>query len=349
MNIIGRDLIMQRWGVIWHDLMPELKQECGALTPKLEKLVHVLDWVRIEEWSMQTWLGTGRKLYDCSALANAFVAKAVLGLATTRALIERRAMDRSLKRLCGFSMSKVVPDESTFSRAFAEFAQTKLAERVHEALVKNHLGAALTGHIGHISRDGTAIEAREKPVKKAQAPKPPKSKKPCRGRAKRTQVAAPKVNRIRQQRTLTLPAMLRDLPSVCDRGTKCNAQGYKNSWNGYKLHIDTADCGVPISALLTSASVHDSQAAVPLATMTSARVTNLYDVMDAAYCSKELHEHSRSLGHVPSTTTHAVGRRNRLNPPTPCATRSAPWPSEATQGARMNLADATSGCAVQTR
>ena len=198
--------------------MPELKQECGALTPKLEKRVHVLDWVRIEEWSMQTWLGIGRKLYDRSALANAFVAKAVLGLATTRALIERRAMDRSLKRLCGFSMSKVVPDASTFSRAFAEFAQTKLAGRVHEALVKNHLDAALTGHI---SRDGTAIEAREKPVKKAQAPKPPKSRKPRRGRAKRTQVAAPKVNRIRQQRTLTLPAMLRDLPSVCSPAPQC--------------------------------------------------------------------------------------------------------------------------------
>ena len=305
MNIIGRDLIMQRWHVIQHDLMPELKRECGALTPKLEKLVHILDWVRIEEWSMQTWQGIGRKPHDRSALANAFVAKAVLGLSTTRALIERLAMDRSLKRLCGFPMSRVVPDEATFSRAFAQFAKAKLAERVHEALVKNHLGGDTL--IGHISRDGTAIEAREKPMKKVLAPKPPKSKKPRRGRAKRIQVAAPKVNRIRQQRAQSLPAMLRDLPSVCDRGTKCNAQGYKNSWNGYKLHIDTADCGVPISALLTSASVHDSQAAVPLATMTAARVTNLYDVMDAAYCSKELHEHSRSLGHVPLIDHNARG------------------------------------------
>jgi hypothetical protein len=45
--------------------------------------------------------------------------------------------------------------------------------------------------------------------------------------------------------------------------------------------------------------VHDSQTAVPLATMTASRVTNLYDLMDAAYCSTELQEHSRSLGHVP--------------------------------------------------
>ena len=35
------------------------------------------------------------------------------------------------------------------------------------------------------------------------------------------------------------------------------AQGYKQSWNNYKLHIDTADCGAPTSALLSSPSMHD--------------------------------------------------------------------------------------------
>ena len=93
--------------------------------------------------------------------------------------------------------------------------------------------------------------------------------------------------------------MLADIPTLCDRGTKCNAQGYKVTWNGYKLHIDTADCGVPIAALLSSASMHDSRAAIPLSLISAARVTNLYDVMDAAYCSIVLHEHSRSLNHVP--------------------------------------------------
>ena len=71
------------------------------------------------------------------------------------------------------------------------------------------------------------------------------------------------------------------------------------SWNGYKLHIDTADCGVPVAAILSSASMHDSQAAIPLSHLTAARVTNLYDVMDAAYCSAELRAHCKDLGHVP--------------------------------------------------
>ncbi len=45
--------------------------------------------------------------------------------------------------------------------------------------------------------------------------------------------------------------------------------------------------------------MHDSQAVIPLAQMTDERVTNLYDLMDAAYDSKEIHEMSERLNHVP--------------------------------------------------
>jgi Transposase DDE domain/Transposase domain (DUF772) len=251
---------------------------------------------------------------DRSALANGFVAKAVLGLPTTVALIERLRVDRALRRICGFPRWERLPDEATFSRAFAEFASSRLAERVHQALIKAHLGPEL---IGHISRDGTAIAARERPNKLAQAaasvetaqaalsdvaspavPATPPLKK--RGRPRRGETRLATLTRIEQQRKQTLPQMLGDLPRACDRGTKCNAQGYKVSWNGYKLHLDTADCGVPVAAILTSASMHDSQAAIPLSHLSAAtRVTNLYHVMDAAYCSTELREHRRDLGHIP--------------------------------------------------
>ena len=65
------------------------------------------------------------------------------------------------------------------------------------------------------------------------------------------------------------------------------------------MHLDTADGGVPVSAILTSASLHDSQVAIPLVTITSQRVINLYDLMDAGYDVEAIAEHSRSLGHVP--------------------------------------------------
>ena len=312
MNTTQRSGIMQRWQVVQHELMLELRSEVGALTPRLEKVIHTLEWVRIEEFVGSTWQGCGRPEHDRGMLANAFIAKAVLGLSTTAGLIERLVVDRALRRICGFPMWKKLPDESTFSRAFAKFAADGLAERTHAALVRETLGKHL---IGHISRDGTAIEAREKPARKVDASKTaPAVTKKC-GRPRKGEIREEKPGKLELQQGKPLAQLLRELPRDCERGTKCNAQGYKNSWNGYKLHLDTADCGIPVSALLTGASMHDSLAAIPLSLMTVQRVTNCYDLMDAAYCSKVLREHSRDLGHVPLIDHNPRrGEKNEVDP-----------------------------------
>lgn len=137
-------------------------------------------------------------------------------------------MDRALKRICGFAMWKRLPDESAFSRAFAEFALAGLAERAHTALVKDTLGQVL---VGHISRDGAAIETREKPAQKAAAPVPGKVEgkepeiqaKPRRGRPGKGEVRAPSLTKIERQLGQNSGQMLAELPRGCDRGTKCNA------------------------------------------------------------------------------------------------------------------------------
>ena len=74
-------------------------------------------------------------------------------------------------------------------------------------------------------------------------------------------------------------AALAELPVHCDVGTKKNSKGYKASRRGFKLHADVTDCCLPISVALTAASVHDSQVAIPLMKLTSARVDYLYDLM----------------------------------------------------------------------
>ena len=74
------------------ELIPGLAREVEGLTPKLEKLIHTLEWARIEDF-VPAWQGIGRPK-DRSALANGFVAKAVLGLPTTVALIDRLTVDR---------------------------------------------------------------------------------------------------------------------------------------------------------------------------------------------------------------------------------------------------------------
>ncbi len=178
-------------------------------------------------------------------------------------------------------MSEVL-SEATFSRAFAEFAISELLAHVHEALVKRTHAERL---VGHISRDATAIEVREKPMKVA-APATPKRQ---RGRPRKGEAVPKKeLRRLQRQGPMSLAEMLADLPKHCALGTKRNAKGHTSSWIGYKLHLDVADSDIPVTGLLSSASLHDSQAAIPLATITASRVTNCYDLMDSAYDAPEI-------------------------------------------------------------
>ena len=82
-------------------------------------------------------------------------------------------------------------------------------------------------------------------------------------------------------------------------GTRKNASGYKISWKGYKLHLDTACCGVVISAVLTGAPVHDSRVALPLSIISAQRVDACYELRDAAYCSTVIREEIQAAGRVP--------------------------------------------------
>lgn len=82
---------------------------------------------------------------------------------------------------------------------------------------------------------------------------------------------------------------------------KTSSTGHQQYWRGYKLHLDVADGQIPVSALLTGANVPDSQAAIPLMTSTSARVTYFYELMDSAYDAAAIREHSLPLGHRPIT------------------------------------------------
>jgi hypothetical protein len=118
-------------------------------------------------------------------------------------------------------------------------------------------------------------------------------------RPKKSEEHPKEPTRLQKQLTMDLSTNLEALPKVCDIGTKRNSNGHQESWKGYKLHIDAADGEIPVSAVLTSASTHDSQVAIPLTQMTAARVDSLYDLMDAAYDAEEIRENSRRHGHIP--------------------------------------------------
>jgi len=282
------------WNHFQSTLFPWLQEELGELTSKQKQLVEVLELAQVEVHLPYVGRVPGRPPESRSAIARAFTAKAVYNMPTTEVLLDQLKSSIQLRRLCGWEKKSDIPSAATFSRAFAEFASSQLPERIHEAVIERHLGNQL---IGHVSRDSTAIIAREKPIQAKTKEAAPKKK---RGRPKKGEERVKEPTRLEKQSAgMSLSDMKADLPGSCNVGTKRNSKGYKTSWTGYKLHIDASDGGIPISCLLTSASLHDSQVAIPLAEMTKRRVTNCYDLMDAAYDSPLIRQHSESLGHVP--------------------------------------------------
>jgi len=298
---------------IQYSLFPWLEEAHDPLSEKEKRFVQTISLMDLQKYMTKyRWRGKGRMRKDRTSIAKAFIAKAVYNFETTDILIEYLHGCKNLRRLCGWEYSWNVPSKATFSRAFAEFSDGNLTQTVHAAMVKHHYGDKLAGHI---SRDSTAIEAREKPMKKKPCVKPPKRKP---GRPKKGEIVAPKPpKRLDLQPTRTLAENLLDLPSQCNVGTKKNSKGYKESWTGYKLHVDCIDGDIPVSTILTSASLHDSQAAIPLAQMSQERLTSLYDLMDSAYDAPQIHGFSKGLGHKPIIDNNPRrGTKVYMDPPT---------------------------------
>jgi hypothetical protein len=236
-----RQTLSSCWSSIQHDLFPWLEERVGALGAMHQDLVTILEMARIEAFVRHCHGAVGRPPAERPALARAFVAKAVFNLTTTTMLIEQVKADKILRRLCGWERANEIPSEATFSRAFAEFAASALPSKVHEALIAQTHKDRL---VGHISRDSTAIEAREKPVKPA-APETPKYKPgPPRKGEQRLQKDP---RRQAQQLGMSLEAMLAGLPGHCAVGTKRNAKGQQESWIGYKPTVvfRSAACSPP--------------------------------------------------------------------------------------------------------
>jgi hypothetical protein len=268
MNTTLSPVTVKRFNALQGELVELIEQDYAGLTPKLGQIIRAFEFTQIElavyrERGYGRSRGAGQPEEDRCALACAFLAKAVLDLKTTRALIERLQADSKLRRLCGFDMRFALPSEATFSRAFAELAISGLIERVHASMIKDTLGDQL---IGHISRDSTAIEARETIAKKdkpssatasagpifttttqpaepavsaepvaSTEPAAPATPKKKRGRPAKGDVRTPpEPSVLERQRSQTRAQMVAELDTSCATGTKKNAQGYKISWKGYK-------------------------------------------------------------------------------------------------------------------
>jgi hypothetical protein len=239
----------------------------------------------------RSYKGRGRRPHQDMPIIRAFLAKAFLGIDASSALLQRLRCDSSLRRICGFT---TVPSPATFSRRLSEYADTHIIEQSLYRMVRSYHQGRI---VGHISRDSTAIEAREKPKNKKNEVKPKKKRK--RGRPRKDERRPPKEKkRLERQMSMSSGSALRELDKECTWGCKQNSQGNVQFWKGYKLHLDVTDTGIPVSAAVTGANVHDSQVAIPLEKLTERNVTHLYSLMDAAYDAPQIRGYIEGKGRV---------------------------------------------------
>jgi len=278
---------------IENSLFPDLKEQLGILSSKEQKLIKILDFAEIENNITVVKITNTPK--DREEIARAFIAKSVYNMQTTRDLIDRLQIDRTLRVLCGWRYANKIPSESKFSRVFTELSDLKIAEKTHEKFIEEYLSDTL---FLYNASDATAIELRQKAVKKEKVE--PKEKRK-RGRPKKGEQVAPKEPTILEQQK-SMPdtqKMLSLLSTECNKGVKKNAKGFKETWIGGKLHISAVDGDIPITAIYTSASIHDSSVALPLVKETTRKVDYLYDLMDAGYDANIIREYSKLHGHRP--------------------------------------------------
>ncbi len=296
-----QDMLSQAWCFLQAKLFPIAEEELGSLSEKHRRLISAISFLNARKF-IHTFEGCpGRPSSDRASIAHAFIAKAIFNISQTKTLILWIKTDPVLRAICGWETKSSVPSEATFSRAFAQFAKTDVSSKIHEAFIKKYHAERIALHV---SRDSTEIIAREKAALKPDIQTKiqktrQEQKKKQKGRPIKGTIKEPiPQSRLQKQLGMSLSEMLSDLPKECDIGCKRDSKGYKHSWRGYKLHIDTTDGDIPVSAVLTSASVHDSQVALPLHNITKGRITHLYEVMDSAYDAQLIRDALSNAGHV---------------------------------------------------
>lgn len=298
------DKISRIWYRIQDRLLPFLERTLPPLLEHHQRVASILEFVRPEEIVRQRVASTGRPPIDRRLIARAFAVKMALNIETTKRLIEVLKSDEVLRRIVGFT--KKVPSDVPFSRIFEAFSRTNLAVQLHEAVKAQAMDPGTL--LLHTAVDGTAIHGREKAVRKKLPPSPPVAPKK-RGRRRKGEPQPEKDKTRLEVFCGSTPAEIdRALPKECDWGCKKNSKGKVESWKGDKLHLLVGEGEIPLSAILTSASVHDSQAAPYLLKKGTKKLIPLYTAMDAAYDAKPLWTLCGKLGIVPLIESNSRGK-----------------------------------------
>lgn len=94
MNFNTKNFLSQFWTNLQNTLFPFLREETLELTPKLEQVIRVLEFIEIDQFIPSSRGFVVRPPKDRIALA-----RALLNLPTTEMLIDRLKVDQALRRI----------------------------------------------------------------------------------------------------------------------------------------------------------------------------------------------------------------------------------------------------------
>lgn len=270
-----------------YELEPTKRFEAIFSTLHIEPLLFAV--------SKKTVYGAPAEL-NYPAMIYALVARIVERIPTIKDLVRRLRHDFMFHLECGFLFSDRIPSEASFSRFTQKLSESNALETVQEALLLQAIQEDFI-HDDVVSIDATHVESRDRftPQVKKSKPQPKK-----RGRKpKKEQVAYQKEKQkqeekktiyekaIEHQLDIDLETLRTAIPLQPTWGIKKNSEGKNTFWFGFKIHLAVGSKSQYIlQSLVSSASLNDGKAAIPLLKGVQERLTSLniqYGTLDAGY------------------------------------------------------------------
>jgi transposase len=270
-----------------YDLEPTKRFEAIFSTLHIEPLLFAV--------SKKTVYGAPTEL-NYPAMIYALVVRIVERIPTIKDLVKRLRHDFIFHLECGFLFSDRIPSEASFSRFTKKLSESNALESVQETLL---LQAIQEGFITDdvVSIDATHFESRDRSIPQEKKPKAEPKKRGRKPKAEQETFQKEKQIReeqktiyektIEDQLDVDLETLRTTVPSQPNWGIKKNSEGKNTFWFGFKAHLAVGTKSQYIlQSLMSSASLNDEKAAIPLLKGIQERLSSLtiqYCTLDAGY------------------------------------------------------------------
>lgn len=230
------------------------------------------------------------------AMIYALVVRIVERIPTIKDLVKRLRHDFIFHLDCGFLFSDRIPSEASFSRFTKKLSESNALENVQETLLLQAIQEGfLTDDV--VSIDATHFESRDQATPQEKKPKAEPKKRGRKPKVEQEAFQKEKEERenqkniyektIEDQLDVSLETLRTEIPLRPNWGIKKNSEGKNTFWFGFKAHLAVGTKSQYIlQSLMSSASLNDGKAAIPLLKGIQERLSSLkiqYGTLDAGY------------------------------------------------------------------